>query len=251
MMDLSTGFILAALVATIIVGLTKGGLVGVGALAMPVFALGAPPMQAAAILLPILMVQDLIGVWAFRRNWNRHIVAVMLPGCVIGVAGGWLFAELVAVDMVMAVVGGIAMVFGLWRLWVERGGRIVAASDSPGWVGTLFGIATGFTSQIAHAGGPPFQMWVVPRKLPHIEFAGTTAVLFTIVNWMKVPAYVALGQFSRQNLVIAGWLMPLAIASTFAGVWLVRRISGRLFYVMVNILLVLLGAKLLAEAALG
>jgi uncharacterized membrane protein YfcA len=251
MIDLPIGFIIAALAATIIVGLTKGGLVGAGALAMPVFALGAPPLQAAAILLPIMLVQDAIGVWAFRRSWNRHIVAVMLPGCLIGIAAGWLLAELVAVNIIMAIVGGIAMLFGLWRLWVERGGRIVAASDSPGWVGTLFGVATGFTSQIAHAGGPPFQMWVIPRKLPHIEFAGTTAVLFTIVNWAKVPAYVALGQFSRENLTIAAWLMPLAIASTFGGVWLVRRLNGRVFYVMVNILLVLLGGKLLGGALIG
>ncbi len=249
MIDLPVGFIIAALAAAIVVGLTKGGLVGLGALALPVFALGAPPVQAAAILLPILMVQDLIGVWAFRHNWNRHIVAVMLPGCLVGVAIGWVFATLVAVNAVMAVVGGISMLFGLWRLWVERGGRIVAASDSPGWVGTLFGVVSGFTSQLAHAGGPPFQMWVIPKKLPHMEFAGTTAVMFTIINWAKVPAYVALGQFSRENLIIAAWLMPLAILSTFAGVWLVRRLNGRLFYTMVNILLVLLGGKLLIEGA--
>src|SRR3546814_12753912 len=89
----------------------------------------------------------------------------------------------------MAALGAITLAFGLYRLWVERGGRIVAASRSPGWVRSLFGFATGLTSQIAHAGGPPFQMWVTQRQLPHLAFIGTSSILFAIVTWMKLPAY--------------------------------------------------------------
>src|SRR3546814_4827537 len=111
----------------------------------------------------------------------------------------------------MAALGAITLAFGLYRLWVERGGRIVAASRSPGWVGSLFGFATGLTSQIAHAGGPPFQMWVTPRKLPHLAFIGTSLILFAIVNWMKEPAYLALGAFRHEVVVAALLLMPLAI----------------------------------------
>lgn len=251
MIDWSWPTIALVLAATIIVGFAKGGFVGVGALPMPMLALAMSPVTAAAILLPILIVQDAVGVWAFRRHWNRHIVAIMLPGAIIGIGLGWLLAEKVPVGAILAVVGGISMLFGLWRLWIERGGRMVAASTSPGWVGALFGVLTGFTSQVAHAGGPPFQMWVTPKKLPHLEFAGTNAILFAVINWAKVPAYWALGQFSAANLHVSAMLMPVAILSTFGGVWLVRRFSGRAFYTMVNVLLVLLGAKLLFDGASG
>ena len=101
----------------------------------------------------------------------------------------------------MAALGAITLAFGLYRLWVERGGRIVAASTSPGWVGTIFGALTGLTSQIAHAGGPPFQMWVTPRRLPHLVFIGTSSVLFALINWMKVPAYLALDAFPHEVVV--------------------------------------------------
>lgn len=249
-MDHSTAFIVAALVATTVLGLAKGGLAGAGALATPILALAISPVQAAAILLPVLIVQDVISVWAFRHSWNRRIVVVMFPGCLIGIGAGWALAEFVSVEAVMAAVGFISVLFGLWRIWVERGGRVAAASNSPDWVGTLFGVATGFTSQIAHAGSPPYQMWVTPKQLPHQEFAGTNAVLFAMINWAKVPAYVALGQFSTANLLTSASLAPVAIATTLGGVWLIRRMRGRTFYLVVNLLLVVLGAKLIADAIL-
>ena len=118
------------------------------------------------------------------------------------------------------------------------------ASKSPGWVGSLFGVATGVTSQIAHAGGPPFQMWVAPRGLPHLRFVGTQAVLFAILNWAKLPAYLALGALTRPVLVTAAALVPLAIVSTFAGIWLIRRIETARFYVLVYWLMIALGLRL-------
>jgi len=241
-------FLVTATVAVILLGLAKGGFSGLGSLATPLLALTVPPTQAAAVILPILLVQDVVSVWNFRHEWDRWVVAWMLPGAVVGIGIGYGFAAVMPVEAVMAVLGAITLVFGVWRLWIERGGRLVAASRSPGWVGSLFGIATGFTSQIAHAGGPPFQMWVTPRRLPHVVFVGTSSILFALINWAKVPAYYALGEFDRQNLGTAALLMPLAIASTLAGVWLVRRIDPSRFYRIVYLLMILLGAKLMADA---
>jgi uncharacterized membrane protein YfcA len=150
----------------------------------------------------------------------------------------------------MAALGLITAVFGVYRLWVERGGRIVAASTSPGWVGMLFGALTGLTSQIAHAGGPPFQMWVTPRRLPHLTFAGTNAILFAIINWAKVPGYLALGAMTREVLVAAAMLLPLAILSTLAGVWLVKRLPPQRFYVLIYWLMIGLGSKLVFDAVM-
>ena len=231
--------------AVVLLGLAKGGLSGVGALATPLGALVLPPTTAAALLLPILIVQDVVSVWSFRKTWDGWVVAWMLPGAAIGIAAGYFYAEQVDEAKLMAALGAITLAFGVYRLWIERGGRVVAASTSPGWVGTFFGALTGFTSQIAHAGGPPFQMWVTPRRLPHLIFVGTSSILFAMINWMKVPAYLALGAFPHEVLVAAGLLMPLAIISTLLTVRWLRRIDGARFYVLIYVLMVLLGARLL------
>jgi uncharacterized protein len=205
------------------------------------------PVRAAAILLPILIAQDVVGVAAFRRTWSKEILAIMLPGAVVGIGLGYLLAATISESAVMAVLGSISILFGGYRLVVERGGRISASSNSPPWVGTLFGVATGFTSQIAHAGGPPFQMWVMPRKLNRDTFVGTSAIFFAVVNWIKVPAYAALGQFSLANAAATLVLLPVAVLASFAGVRLVRKVPMERFYVIVYVLMVVAGGKLLLD----
>ena len=123
-------------------------------------------------------------------------------------------------------------------------------ASSPGWIGSLFGVASGFTSQIAHAGAPPFQLWVMPRRLHRNVLVGTSAVYFAALNWIKVPAFAALGQLGKANMLTAAALLPVAIVSTFAGVWLVRRIDGERFYKIIYALMILVGVMLLLEAAL-
>ncbi len=236
-----------ACVAVAILGLAKGGFSGLGVLATPLMALKLPPVTAAAILLPVLMAQDVVSVWSYRKTWDGWIIAWMLPGAAVGIAVAAGLAALVPEERLLVLLGVITLVFGLYRLWIERGGRIVAASNSPGWVGTLFGVATGFTSQIAHAGGPPFQMWVTPRRLPHEVFVGTSSLTFAAVNWMKVPSYFALGSFDRQVLEAAALLFPLAIITTLAGVWLVRRLDTAKFYTLIYLLMVALGLRLIVQ----
>ena len=241
-------FFALAVPAVILLGLSKGGFVGLGALSLPMLALAISPVRAAAILLPILIVQDVVGVWAFRKTWDGHVLAWMLPGSMIGIALAYVFAARVSEGAVLGVVGAISILFGAYRLWTDRRGAISAPAQSPGWVGTLAGIASGFTSQIAHAGQPPFQIWVLPKRLPRDVLVGTTAIFFAATNWLKVPAYWALGQFSRENLLAAATLLPVAIASTFAGVWLVRRVSPARFYTAIYALMVLVGVKLVWDA---
>lgn len=240
-------FYLFAVPAVILVGLAKGGFTGLGALGTPLIALGIDPVRGAAILLPILIVQDAVGVAAFRRSWDGRVLAIMLPGAVVGVALGYAFAASVSKSAVMAAIGAVSILFALYRLWAERGHRIEASTRSPAWVGGLFGLATGFTSQIAHAGGPPFQMWVMPRRLPRDVLVGTTAIFFALLNWIKVPAYVALGQLSRGNLLAAAALLPVAVAASLAGVKLVRRVPMERFYTIVYLLMLVAGGKLLLD----
>lgn len=236
-----------AVLAVIVLGLAKGGFSGLGAMATPLLALSLPPVTAAAVLLPVLLVQDAVSVWSYRRNWDGWIIGWMLPGALVGVALAAGLAALVREDLLLVVLGAITLLFGLYRLWIERGGRVVAASTSPGWVGMLFGVATGFTSQIAHAGGPPFQMWVTPRRLPHEVFVGTVSITFAAINLMKVPSYLLLGSFDRPVLEAAALLFPLAILATLGGVWLVRRLDTSRFYTLIYLLMVALGLRLIVQ----
>lgn len=241
-------FYLCAIPAVLLIGLAKGGFSGLGALGTPLMALGmGDPVRAAAILLPILIAQDVVAVTAFRKSWSGEVLAAMLPGAVVGVGLGYLLAASIPSSAIMAVLGAISILFGSYRLWVERGGRIAASRNSLAWVGSLFGVATGFTSQIAHAGGPPFQMWVMPRKLDRDTFVGTSAIFFAVVNWIKVPAYAALGQFTAANALATAALLPVAVLASLAGVKLVRKVPMQRFYVIVYWLMIIAGAKLLLD----
>jgi uncharacterized membrane protein YfcA len=244
-------FYLAAVPAVILLGLAKGGFAGIGVVAVPLIALTVSPVLAASITLPILLVQDVVGVWAFRRSWDRGILVLMLPAAAVGIFLGYSLAAFVRPAAVELTVGLIAMLFSAHRLWVERRGAVVVAAAGARWVGIVCGVVSGFTSQIAHAGAPPFQIYVLPKRLERDVFIGTSAIFFAVVNWMKVPAYIALGQFTRQSLTTSAVLLPVAIASTWAGVWLVRRVPAQGFYKVIYGLLVVVGAKLAWDGAVG
>src|SRR5262245_11332398 len=125
-------------------------------------ALTVPPLQAAAILLPILLVQDVISVWTYRRTWSRWNLKVMLPGAVIGVAIAWLLAAQVSDTMLRFAVGGIGIVFVL-NGWLRK---IPAQASKPTALGGVFwGGLSGFTSTLVQAGAPPFQIHLLPQKL--------------------------------------------------------------------------------------
>ena len=237
-------FYLFAIPAVILLGLSKGGFSGVGSLALPLVALVISPVTGAAILLPLMIVQDFVGVWAWRRTWDGWVLGWMLPGVAVGILAGFGLAKVVSTTGITLALGIISIGFAVYRLRIERKGAVVAASNAPGWVGTLFGAASGFTSQIALAGSPPYQMFVMPRRLPQATFVGTTAIFFAANNLMKVPAFAGLGQFTREGVLTTLALLPLAILSTFAGVWVVRRIDAVKFARLIYLLMALVGARL-------
>lgn len=235
----------------ILLGLAKGGFSGIGVIAVPMIALAVSPVLAASITLPILIVQDVVSVWSFRKTWDRNVLAVMLPSAAGGIAVGYALAAFVKPGAVELAVGAISIVFAVMRLRAERGSASArpAKPEKLPWRGVLAGVTAGFTSQIAHAGGPPFQIYVMPKNLPRDVFIGTSAIFFAVVNWMKVPAYWALGQFTREAMMTALVLLPLAIASTWGGVWLVRRVPAGNFYRIIYVLLIAVGGKLAWDGA--
>ena len=232
----------------ILLGLSKGGFAGLGVLGMPLMALAIPPVQAAAIALPILIVQDAFSVWAYWRRWDRANLRVLLPGAAAGIVLAYLLAARVPDAAVALVLGVISVAFASRRFLAARYAPAPTRTTAPSRPAGLFwGTVAGFTSMIAHAGGPPFQIYVLPQHLPRDTFVGTGVIFFALVNLIKVPPYLALGQLTPANLLTSAALFPLAIASTWAGVRLVRRVSGERFYDIVYVLLFLLGCKLTVD----
>lgn len=244
-------FYLAAIPAVLLMGLSKGGFSGLAILSTPLLAMVTSPVRAAAIMLPILVVQDMVSVWAYRREWSRRVLVIMLPGALAGIAAGYLLARDVSDAMVTLAVGivSVGFVFWQWLKHARNGGLAAQPADIP--KGVFWGTVSGFTSFISHTGGPPFQVYVLPLQMSPALFAGTTTLFFTVMNLVKLIPYFLLGQFDGQNLAASASLLPLAILATFAGVWLVRRVSAERFFAAIYVLTLLVGLRLIWAGAAG
>jgi uncharacterized protein len=220
-------FYVLALTAVTALGLGKGGFAGIGMMAAPLLALYVPPLQAAAILLPILLCQDVISVWTYRRDWDAWNVKVLTAGGALGLGVAWACAAYVSDDAIRLIVGliGVGFVLSAWL------GKAPATARHPGVPsGVFWGAAAGFTSTLIQAGAPPFQMFVLPQRLAKLTLVGTTTIVFAAYNAMKIAPYLALGQFSTETLGISAVLLPVAFATNFLGIWLVRVTPTELFY---------------------
>ena len=241
-------FYLLAIPAVTLLGLGKGGFAGVGMIATPLLALALPPLQAAAIILPILIVQDVISVWVYRRDWDAWNLKVLLIGSVFGVGIAALLASRVSDAHVRLLVGLIGVSFVLFA-WF---GRVPTQARRPSAASGIFwGAMSGFTSMLAQAGAPPFQVHMLPQKLHKLTLVGTNMIFFALVNWMKVLPFFALGQFSSENLATSVLLLPFAIATNFLGIWLVRRTPTELFYKIAYWLMFVISAELMRSGVMG
>lgn len=238
----------ACLAAVVLAGLSKGGLSGIGTLSTPILALVMPPVQAAAVMLPILIMQDTVGLFAYRRTVDWTLIRGIVPGAVLGIFLAYLLAAHLAEGAVSLAIGIVAICFA--GLNVAR--RNVAIRAAPGALaGWFWGVVAGFASTVAHAGGPPFQIYALRRRLPRDLFVGSSIVFFATINWIKVAPFVALGQLTWPSLRVSLLLAPVAVASTFAGIWIVRRIDPERFFVIIHLLLAAVGVKLVADGAAG
>ncbi|MCW2306152.1 sulfite exporter TauE/SafE family protein [Rhodobium gokarnense] len=237
-------FYWAAVPAVLLVGLSKGGFGGSFALlGTPLMALVIPPLQAAGIMLPILVAMDIVALTAYRRRFDKRTIAILVPAGVIGVTIGWLTAAMITAAHVRLIVGTIGLWFTLDYLLKRKGERAPAEHNIA--KGGFWGTVAGFTSFVSHAGGPPFQMYALPLKLEPVLFAGTSAIFFASVNAVKLVPYFALGQFSTQNLTTSAVLLPLAPIGVMSGVWLVKRIPMKPFYRIVYSAVFLVSCKLI------
>ncbi|HEU5272642.1 MAG TPA: sulfite exporter TauE/SafE family protein [Xanthobacteraceae bacterium] len=169
----------------------------------------------------------------------------MTIGALFGVAGAWPPAAVVSDAAIRLAVGliGISFVLNAWFRRAPGTGKPTAAG------GIVWGALSGFTSTIIQAGAPPFQVFVLPQRLPKMTLVGTMTIFFALVNIMKVAPYLALGQFSPATLATSAILLPIAVAANFAGIWLVRVTSLETFYRLAYWLVLVISAVLAWQGA--
>ena len=239
-------FYLVAVPAILITGASKSGFgTGLGILGVPMIALTVPINQATGIMLPILMAMDAFGLWVYRRQWDGRNLAYLLPGALLGIVVGTLTFRLTDERAIRFLVGTIAIVFTLAHWW---GGRNAPARRPGRLRGALWGTVAGFTSFVAHSGGTPLSVYLLPQRLDKTVFVGTTVVFFALVNAAKVPPYAWLGQLAPGNLATSLVLMPLAPLGIALGVLLHRRVAPGLFYRICYAMVFLAGLKLLSDS---
>jgi uncharacterized protein len=241
-------FYMVAVPALIALGLSKGGFAGVGVIATPLTALYLPPLEAAALILPVLIVQDIISVWWYRRDFDPWNLKVMLPGALAGMGLAWAFAAYVSDDALRISVEIIGICFVIYSVFTHipvEGRKKTALS------GVFWGGVSGFTSFLSQAGGPPYQVHVLPQRLPKLTLVGTTVIFFSIVNALKIGPYFALGQFSTVNFATSMLLLPIAVAANALGIWLVRVTPVELFYRIAYTIVFCVSVMLLWQGVTG
>jgi uncharacterized protein len=237
--------LLAAAAAVALVGLSKGGLGGAFALmGVPVLALVMPPVQAAALLLPLLLMMDAVGLWAWRGQFDRSVLVAMLPAAAVGIGVGWLTAAATPEGLVRLIVGVVALAFVLRSVRPARAAVAPRSTRRSAW---FWGSLAGFTSFVAHAGGPPYQVHTLPLRLDPRIYTGTSVVFFAVVNLVKVVPYAALGHLDGRTLLSAVVLLPLAAAAVLAGAALVRRMRPAIFYPFMYAMVALVALRLIYE----
>lgn len=245
-------FYAAAIPAVLVAAISKGGFGGgLALLGVPAMALVLPAAQAAAIMLPILCLMDLVGVWAYRRTWDPRNLLVLGIGALIGICIGTATFHVFSDSMIRFLVGCIAIAFTL-DYWLRRSRQ---ANTEPKAANRLLGIVwgsiSGFTSFLAHAGGAPANAYLLPQRLDKTLFVGTMVMLFASINYAKLVPYYWLGLLPEGNLIMSLVLAPLAPIGVLTGIWLHNRISPTWFYRLCYSFLFIIGLKLLYDGATG
>ena len=239
-------FYAVAIPAVLLLGISKSGFgAGFGALAVPLMALVVTVPQAAAILMPVLLLIDLLGMAAFRRNFDMKLVKFLVPCGLLGTLIGFLLFSLLDSRVVAGIVGVFTLLFLAQRLLFPP------KPDSPPpprWLGAILGVTSGFTSFVAHAGGPPLSAYVIPLRLSPIQFTASMAFFFFVINLSKWIPYGVLGLLDLRNMATSLMLLPLAPLGVWIGVRLAKRISPLVFYRVLYVGMFLTGCKLLWDA---
>lgn len=235
-------FYAVAVPAVLLLGVSKSGFgAGFGSLAVPLMALAVPVPQAAAILMPLLLVMDLLGLRAFRGHFDWPLLRFLLPFGLLGSVIGFLMFKLLDARAVAGIVGVLTLLFLAQRLVFPPRPN---SAPPPRWIGAILTTASGFTSFVAHAGGPPINAYAIPLRLSPLVFTATMTVFFFAVNLSKWVPYAWLGLLDTRNMSTSLVLLPLAPLGVWVGVRIAHRIDPVLFYRFIYAGMLLTGLKL-------
>ena len=242
-------FYAVAIPAVLLLGISKSGFgAGFGSLAVPLMAMAVTVPQAAAILMPVLLLMDVLGMAAFRRDFDGALLKFLLPLGLLGTVVGPLLFKVLDSHTVAGMVGVFTLLFLAQRmLFPPR----ADSPPPPRWLGALLTTISGFTSFIAHAGGPPVNAYVIPLRLSPLKFAATMAFFFFFINLSKWIPYAWLGLLDMRNLATSLVLLPLAPVGVWIGVRIARRISPLWFYRLLYTGMALTGIKLVWDSLHG
>ena len=242
-------FYAVAVPAVLLMGISKSGFgAGFGALSVPLMALAVPVPQAASIMMPILLLIDVFGLVAYRRDLDWQLLRFLLPWGLVGIVVGYVGFRSLDGHLVEGLVGALTLLFLAQRLLARAQ---VDGVTPPRWWGALLTILSGFTSFVAHTGGPPINAYLLPMRLPPLRFASTLTVFFFVLNFSKWVPYGALGLLDGSNMSTALVLLPLAPMGVWLGVRWARRVSPQLFYRLVYLGMFLTGCKLVWDGFLA
>ena len=243
-------FYAIAIPVVLLSGISKTGIPGLfGGMAVPMLSLVIPPLQAAALMLPILCFIDLFGLRAFRGVYDRRNMPMLLAGLAIGIAAGMLVFTLVPRDFMRVVIGTIAVAFALNNIFGWARNRPRAAASWPR--GVFWSSLSGLTSFVAHAGSPPIMAYLLPQRLDRRVYVGTTVWFFFASNYAKIIPYAYLGQLDLTNIATAFVLLPVVPIGVKLGVIIQGKLDEKVFYQISYWVLFALGVKLLYDGIGG
>ena len=231
--------------AVLLYGIAKGGFAGpLAIMGVPLMSLVISPLQAAAILLPILCLQDLISIYSYRKSFHLRNLLILVPAALIGIILGFFWFSYLSDNNIRLFLGSLAIIFSLNYFFFSRESAETEVSLTRG---SFWGAISGFTSFGIHAGGLPFNIYMLPQKLDHRVYVGTAAIFFGLVNLLKLYPYYLLDQLRIDNLTTSLFLMPFAPLGFYIGYKLTQRIDGERFYALTYACLLIIGIKLFTD----
>ncbi len=244
LISLGLTFWVLAVFGVFITGVSKSGFAGgIGVITVPLLTLEIGAIRAAALMLPLLLLMDFFSVRAWwGQQLNEHL-KVLLPGSMIGIFIGYLLFDYLDDHILAFVLGVFSVLFSLYGLM--KGAKF-RHKTSPR-VGHISGMIAGFTSFLAHAGGPPLNYYLIPLKLPRAQYLATAVVFFASINVAKLLPYAMLGQINIENLLIALLLAPVAWIGVKVGLLIQAKLNDEVFYKSILVMLFIIGIKLMVD----
>tara|TARA_B110000438_G_scaffold223057_1_gene216566 strand:- start:616 stop:1350 length:735 start_codon:yes stop_codon:yes gene_type:complete len=237
-------FLTFASFGVFVFGISKGGVPGpVAMLAVPVMSFVMSPLQAAGILLPLLIIMDFSAIYLYWKKWVNHILKIIIPASIVGILFGTFTFKYTNEDQIRIMVGIISIIFVIVS-FIQKSNFLLRPTKLKGY---FWSSIAGYTSFLIHAGNPPMNFYMLPLKLDKISFIGTMTLAFLVINIVKLIPYYYVGLLGPSNLMVSLILLPLAFFSVLVGYFLQKKIPEKLFFNTVYILLFISGAKLIYD----